>query len=219
MFERLFNGLDRLLVYKLVAFQIFVIALSNWIVSYHFNVFGTALSYAAFTFPLIVVATDLTVRMIGKEMGRTVVTFSFIPAILISMLIVKLSGAPDEVAIRIGLGSGCAYAVSTMLDVYVFSYFREKYTQWWIAPTFASIITMIIDTYTFYYVAFAGVAGSVYEHNWFSAAASHSITKIIVSLVVILPTYGILLAYLQKKLSTMAKELEEEIKNAKNIIK
>lgn len=219
MFERLFNGLDRQLVYKLVAFQIAVIALSNWIVSYYFNVFGTALSYAAFTFPLIVVATDLTVRMLGKDMGRTVVTVSFIPAIIISMIIVKLTGAPDEVAVRIGLGSGCAYAVSTMLDVYVFSYFREKYTQWWVAPTFASVIIMFIDTYTFYYVAFAGVVGSAYEHNWISAAASQSITKIIVSLIVILPAYGILLAYLQKKLIVMTRELEDEIKNAKDTFK
>jgi len=194
MFEKLFSGLDRSLVYKLVAFQIFVIALSNWIVGYYFNMFGTVLSYAAFTFPLIVVATDLTVRMIGKEMGRTVVAVSFIPAILISILIVKLSGAPSEVAIRIGMGSGCAYAVSTLLDVYVFSYLREKYTQWWIAPTFASIVIMFIDTYIFYYVSFANVIGSAYEHNWVSAAASQSITKIVVSLLVIVPTYGVLLA-------------------------
>ena len=200
MLERLFGSLDRTLVAKLVAFQIFVIAVSNWIVSYSFDIFGTALSYAAFTFPLVVVATDLTVRMVGKEMGRIVVTLSFIPAILISMAIVALSGAPANVAVSIGLASGCAYAVSTILDVSVFSYFREKYPQWWIAPTFSSIVTMIIDTYTFYYVAFANVPGSPFETNWVSAAASHSITKIIVSLVVILPAYGVLLSYLQKRL-------------------
>jgi uncharacterized integral membrane protein (TIGR00697 family) len=201
MLDRIFGTLDRGLVAKLVAFQIFVIAISNWIVSYSFNIFGTALSYAAFTFPLVVVATDLTVRMVGKEMGRVVVTLSFIPAILISMAIVAMSGAPSNVAISIGLASGCAYAVSTILDVYVFSYFREKYTQWWIAPTFASVFTMIIDTYTFYYVAFANVPGSPFEHNWFSAAAAHSVTKIAVSLLVILPAYGVLLNYLQKRLA------------------
>ena len=200
MFEKILGNLDRSLVAKLVAFQIFVIAISNWIVSYSFPIFGTSLSYAAFTFPLIVVATDLTVRMLGKEMGRTVVTLSFIPAILISMSIVALSGAPAQVAFNIGLGSGCAYAVSTILDVYVFSYFREKYSQWWIAPTFSSVVTMIIDTYVFYAVAFAWVPGSPYEHNWISAAASHSITKIIVSLIVILPAYGVLLNYLQNKI-------------------
>lgn len=201
MLERILGTLDRGLIAKLVAFQIFVIAVSNWIVSYSFDIFGTALSYAAFTFPLVVVATDLTVRMVGKEMGRVVVTLSFIPAILISMAIVALSGAPTNVAVSIGLASGCAYAVSTMLDVYVFSYFREKYTQWWIAPTFSSIVTMIIDTYTFYYVAFANVPNSPYEHNWVTAAASHSITKIIVSLLVVLPAYGVLLNYLQKRLA------------------
>jgi len=202
MLEKILGTLDRVLVAKLVALQIFVIAVSNWIVTHNFPIFGTVISYAAFTFPLVVVATDLTVRMIGKEMGRVVVTLSFIPAILISMAIVALSGAPSSIAVSIGLASGCAYAVSTMLDVYVFSYFREKYQQWWIAPTVSSIVTMIIDTYTFYYVAFANVAGSPYEHNWVSAAAAHSITKIIVSLLVILPAYGVLLNYLQKKLKT-----------------
>ena len=199
MLDRILGTLDRTLVAKLVAFQIFVIAVSNWIVSYSFPIFGTVISYAAFTFPIVVVATDLTVRMLGKDMGRVVVTLSFIPAILISMAIVALSGAPANIAVSIGLASGCAYAVSTMLDVYVFSYFREKYEQWWIAPTFSSIVTMIIDTYTFYYVAFANVPGSPYEHNWISAAAAHSLTKIIVSLLVILPAYGVLLNYLQKK--------------------
>lgn len=201
MLDRILGNLDRVLVAKLVAFQIFVIAISNLIVSYSFPIFGTVISYAAFTFPIVVVATDLTVRMLGKAMGQVVITLSFIPAIFISMAIVALSGAPSSVAISIGLASGCAYAVSTMLDVYVFSYFREKYEQWWIAPTFSSIVTMIIDTYTFYYVAFANVAGSPYETNWVSAAAAHSLTKIIVSLIVILPAYGMLLAYIQKKIA------------------
>lgn len=200
MLDRLLKDLDQVLVAKLVAFQIFVIAISNWIVQYNFGVGGTVLSYAAFTFPLVVVATDLTVRMLGKQMGQVVVTLSFIPAILISMAVVKLGGAPTEIAVRIGTASGCAYAVGTLLDVYVFSYFREKYTQWWIAPTFSSVATMVIDTYTFYYVAFAYVPGSPYENNWVTAAASHSVTKILVSLLVVLPAYGVLLGYIQKKL-------------------
>ena len=86
MLDRILGNLDRAMVAKLVAFQIFVIAVSNWIVSYSFPIFGTVISYAAFTFPLVVVATDLTVRMVGKAMGQVVVTLSFIPAILISMV-------------------------------------------------------------------------------------------------------------------------------------
>jgi uncharacterized PurR-regulated membrane protein YhhQ (DUF165 family) len=38
--------------------------------------------------------------------------------------------------------------------------------------------------------------------NWFTVATNNSISKIIVSLLVILPAYGLLLSYLQKKFVT-----------------
>ena len=86
MFTKLLDGIDRTLATKLVAFHIFIIAFSNWLVNFKFDFAGHPLTYSAFTFPLIVVATDLTVRLIGRDMGRTVVSFAFIPAILVSML-------------------------------------------------------------------------------------------------------------------------------------
>ena len=70
MLDKLFGNLDRKLAYKIMAFHIFIIAFSNYIVQFTFDVFGHPLAWAAFTFPLVVVATDLTVRMLGKEMGR-----------------------------------------------------------------------------------------------------------------------------------------------------
>jgi uncharacterized integral membrane protein (TIGR00697 family) len=115
------------------------------------------------------------------------------------MLVVKLGGAPDSVAFRIGLGSGVAYFISNLLDVYVFQYFREKYQTWWIAPTLSSVVSTFFDTYTFFFTAFAGGENEFMAANWFTVATNQSITKIIVSLVVILPAYGVLLNYLQKK--------------------
>jgi hypothetical protein len=38
--------------------------------------------------------------------------------------------------------------------------------------------------------------------NWHIVATNNSISKIIVSLLVILPAYGLLLSHLQKKLAT-----------------
>lgn len=201
MINRLLNGIDKILAVKLVLFHTFIIALSNWLVTYKFNFLGSPVAYAAFTFPLVVVATDLTVRMVGKELGRTVVAFSFIPAIIASILVVLLSGAPTSVALRIGLGSGMAYLVSTLLDVYVFQYFREKYQTWWIAPTLSSVVTTIIDTYTFFATAFYKGANEFMAANWHIVATNQIIIKIIVSLLVILPAYGVLLNYLQKKLA------------------
>ena len=201
MFSQLFSNINPVLLRNLVIFHTVIIALSNWLVNYKFQVAGFTLAYAAFTFPLVVVATDLTVRLVGKELGRMVVGFSFIPAIIASMLVIKLSGAPDHIAIRIGAASGLAYLFSTLLDVYVFQYIREKYNQWWIAPTLSSVVATIIDTYTFFGAAFWKNVGSRFEHNWVEVATNHIVVKMVVSLCVILPAYGLLLNYLQKKLT------------------
>ena len=199
MFNKLLEGVDKTVAYKLMLAHIIIIAISNYIVQFKFEVFGNPLAWAAFTFPLVVVLTDLTVRLLGKETGRAVIALAFIPAILVSMAVVKLGGAPDSVAFRIGLGSGVAYFVSNLLDVYVFQYFREKYSTWWIAPTLSSIASTFIDTYTFFGVAFAGGADEFMSKNWHIVATNNSISKIIVSLLVILPAYGVLLNYMQNK--------------------
>lgn len=200
MLSKILEGVDRSLAYKLMLGHIIIIAISNYIVQYKFDFFGHPIAAAAFTFPLVVVLTDLTVRLLGKETGRAVITLAFIPAILISMLVVKLGGAPDSVAFRIGLGSGLAYFISNLLDVYVFQYFREKYQAWWIAPTLSSIVATFIDTYVFFFTAFAYGENKFMAENWHIVATNNSISKILVSLLVILPAYGILLSYLQKKL-------------------
>ena len=198
------EGVDRSLVYKLVFMHTVVIALSNYLVQFKFNLFPGAdipffgefpLAVAAFTFPIVVVATDLTVRLLGKEAGRAVVALAVIPAIIVSILVVWGGGAPIEKALRIGLASGVAYGVATMLDVYVFQYIREKFTEmWWAAPAFSTVVANILDTYAFFYTAF-------YPAPWVHAVAlNQSITKIVVGLIVFLPTYGLLLGHLRKKL-------------------
>lgn len=200
MLTRILEGVDRALAYKLMFAHIIIIAISNYIVQFKFDVFGNPLAAAAFTFPLVVVLTDLTVRLLGKQTGRAVIALAFIPAIVVSMLVVKLGGAPDSVAFRIGLGSGLAYFLSNLLDVYVFQYFREKYSSWWIAPTLSSVVSTFIDTYVFFFAAFAGGQNKFMADNWHIVATNNSISKILVSLLVILPVYGILLNHLQTKL-------------------
>ena len=214
MLDRFFNGVDRALAYKLMLAHIIIIAISNYIVQFTIDVpaFG-ALSIAAFTFPLVVVLTDLTVRLMGKQTGRAVISLAFIPAIIVSILIVLASGAPSSVATRIGLGSGMAYFVSNLLDVYVFQYFREKYQTWWIAPTLSSIVSTFLDTFTFFFVAFAGGDNAFMAEHWAEVATNNSLSKIIVSLVVILPAYGLLLNYIQKQ---MAKDNDANIVKSSN---
>jgi len=206
MFNKLLEGVDKTVAYKLMLAHIIIIAISNYIVQFKFEVFGNPLAWAAFTFPLVVVLTDLTVRLLGKETGRAVIALAFIPAILVSIAVVKLGGAPDSVAFRIGLGSGVAYFISNLLDVYVFQYFREKYQTWYIAPTLSAIASTFIDTYVFFFTAFAYGANEFMAANWHIVATNNSISKIIVSLLVILPAYGVLLNYLQNKLNKETNE-------------
>lgn len=198
------NGVNRQLVYTLVAFHTIIIAISNYLVQFKFNLFPGAnlpffgefpLAAAAFTFPLVVIGTDLTVRMLGKATGRAVVAMAVVPAIVASILVIGLGGAPWEKAFRIGLASGVAYGVGTMLDVYVFQHIREKWADnWWLAPAISTLAANIIDTYTFFYTAF-------YPQPWVSAVAfNQTLVKMLVGLVVFLPAYGVLLAFLQNRI-------------------
>lgn len=204
MFDKLLAGVDRALAAKLMLAHIIIIAISNYLVQFKLDVFGYPLAAAAFTFPLVVVLTDLTVRLIGKETGRAVIGLAFIPAIIASILVVLAGGAPSSVAFRIGLGSGCAYFLSNLLDVYVFQYFREKYQAWYIAPTLSAVVSTFFDTYVFFFTAFAYGANEFMAANWHIVATNQSITKILVSLLVILPAYGILLSYLQRRLGNQS---------------
>ena len=212
MFDKLMAGVDRTLVRNLVILHTLVIAVSNYLVTIRFDLFPGAdipifgsfpLAAAAFTFPIVVVATDLTVRMVGKEAGRAVVAMAIIPAIVASVLVLLALGDPH--AFRVGFASGTAYAIGTMLDVYVFQAIREKYSKaWWAAPAISTIAANIIDTYSFFYVAFAGSLDaegnlSWIGANWHIVAQNNTLTKIVVGLIVFLPAYGILLNRLQKK--------------------
>jgi uncharacterized PurR-regulated membrane protein YhhQ (DUF165 family) len=197
------QGVNRTTIWQLVVLHTVVIAVSNYLVQFKFNLFPGAnlpffgefpLAAAAFTFPLVVVATDLTVRLLGKEAGRQVVALAVVPAIVASILVIMAGGAPVEKALRIGAASGVAYGVGTMLDVYVFQHIRDKFTEaWWAAPALSTIAANFIDTYAFFYTAF-------YPAPWVADVAfNQTITKMVVGLVVFLPAYGILLNYLRKK--------------------
>jgi uncharacterized integral membrane protein (TIGR00697 family) len=224
MFTKLLEGVDRALVTKLVILHTLVIAVSNYLVTIRFDVFPGAdlplfgsfpLAAAAFTFPIVVVATDLTVRMVGKEAGRAVVAMAIIPAIVASVLVLLALGDPH--AYRVGFASGTAYAIGTMLDVYVFQAIRERSNAWWAAPAISTIVANIIDTYSFFYVAFAGSLDaegnlSWIGANWHIVAQNNTLTKIVVGLIVFLPAYGVLLRYLNGALGD--KPVVEEKKPA-----
>lgn len=196
----MFKEIDKSMLLKLALLHIVVITVSNALVSIPVEIAGIKLTYAAFTFPLVVLATDLTVRMLGKNIARATIAAAYPFAIIGSIAVVLLEGAPQSVALRIGFASATAYAVGTMLDVYVFQFLRERYKAWWLAPALSTVVANVIDTYTFFWVAFNNSADEYMAANWVEIAGSQTILKIAVGLIIFLPAYGLLLKALSGKL-------------------
>jgi len=198
----IFKEVDRSMLMKLVALHVVVITVSNALVGIPVEIFGVKLTWAAFTFPLVVLATDLTVRLLGKSIARSTIAAAYPLAIIGSIAVVMLEGAPTSVALRIGFASATAYGVGTFLDVYVFQYLRENWSkQWWLAPALSTVVANIIDTYAFFYVAFANSADEYMAANWMEIAQSQVVIKIAVGLIIFLPAYGVLLRYLKNRVA------------------
>jgi uncharacterized integral membrane protein (TIGR00697 family) len=200
MFD-IFKGVDKVMMAKLVLLHIIVIVISNALVSIPVEIMGVKLTWAAFVYPLVILATDLTVRLIGKGIARATIAAAYPLAIIGSIAVVLLEGAPQSVALRIGFGSATAYLIGCLLDVYVFQYVREKFTQqWWAAPALSMVVANFIDSYVFFSIAFSGSADEYMAAHWSEIALSQSLLKILVGFVVFLPAYGLLLNFMKKRL-------------------
>ncbi len=200
----LLKNVDKSMLWKLVALHVIVITVSNGLVNIPVEIFGVKLTWAAFTFPLVVIATDLTVRLLGKTIARSTIAIAYPLAIVGSILVVLAEGAPQSVALRIGFASATAYAIGTLLDVYVFQWLRENYSAWWLAPAASTVVANIIDTYAFFFTAFAGGANEYMAANWMEIAGSQTVLKILVGLIVFLPAYGLLLRHLSGRFKVSA---------------
>ncbi len=183
------------LVAKLVVLHLVIIALANYTVQIAgvIPILDLNFTWGMFVFPLIVVATDLTVRLTNKYVARQIIAIAFIPAIIISSFI----ATP-----MIGLASALAYALGLMLDVSIFQRIREKLTDmWWVAPAISTVFANILDTYAFFWAAFAYGPDEFMRANWLEIASVDVVFKIAVSFVVFLPIYGLLLQQLRKRMT------------------
>lgn len=198
----MFSSINKSILIKLVILHVLVNTISNVLVVYPIELFGFKLTWAAFTFPFVVVATDLTVRLLGKKIARTTIAVVYPIAIASSIFVLLLDGTPISIALRVGFASATAYAIGTLLDVYVFQIFREKFSIWWLAPAVSTVAANIIDTYTFFFTAFSNSEDVYMAANWFEIAGSQVVLKIVVGLLLFLPMYGLLLKYLTRRLKT-----------------
>src|SRR5690625_2043749 len=72
----------RQLALLLAGFHIWIIAASNYLVQIPVSVFGFKATWGAFTFPFILLATDLTVRLYGPRLGRRIIFCAMFPGFL-----------------------------------------------------------------------------------------------------------------------------------------
>lgn len=119
------------------------------------------LTWGAFVYPFAFIVTDVNNRLYGPSMARRVVYLGFCLAVVSSVLfppiLYRLGLVPFETEagrlLRIALASGTAFLMAQLLDILVFN--RLRLMSWWKAPLASGILGTVLDTLTFFTVAFA----------------------------------------------------------------
>ena len=186
----------------LIIVHICIIVASNILVSIPVNFYGFKITWSAFCFPLVIVTTDLTTRLLGKSFAQNIIGYSFPFAILSSVILIYLNDNPFSVALRIGIASGIAYAIGVLIDINAFQFIREKFSSWWIAPALSTIVSNIIDSYSFFFTAFYNSEDAYMAENWFEICGTQTVIKILIGFVFFLPIYGILLNFFLVKIKS-----------------
>jgi uncharacterized integral membrane protein (TIGR00697 family) len=200
----------RMTLAGLIAFHILIIIASNYLVQLPISLFGWHTTWGAFSFPFIFLATDLTVRLLGKEPARRVIAKVMLPALVASYIVSVLFhdgafggfaalGEFNLFVFRIALASFLAYAFGQLLDIQVFDRLRRM-RQWWIAPTVSTIIGNLLDTFVFFSIAFWHSSDPFMATNWVEIASVDYAIKLTVSLILFVPLYGILLNWIVRQL-------------------
>ncbi len=194
----------------LVSFHILIICASNYLVQLPFQLFGYHTTWGAFSFPFVYLATDLTVRIFGQVPARRIILKAMVPALLISYLMgvmfhqgsfqgVESLSQWNTFVFRIAFASFAAYLIGQLMDITVFAQVRQS-RAWWVAPAASTIIGNLVDTLVFFSVAFYASSDNFMAANWPEIATVDYSFKLLVSLGLFLPAYGVLLKVLQDKI-------------------
>ncbi|GAL13463.1 putative preQ0 transporter [Vibrio astriarenae] len=95
-----------------------------------------------------------------------------------------------------------AYLLGQILDVHVFNRLRQL-KQWWVAPTCSTLFGNALDTLAFFAIAFYQSPDAFMAEHWVEIALVDYVFKIVISLGLFVPMYGVLLNYLTNKLTSV----------------
>jgi hypothetical protein len=165
-------------------------------------------------------ATDLTVRIFGAELARKIIFVVMLPALALSYLLsviffegqfqglAQLSELNVFVA-RIAIASFMAYMLGQILDVHVFNRLRQM-KAWWVAPTCSTLVGNALDTLAFFFIAFYQSSDVFMAEHWSEIAMVDYGFKLLISLGLFVPIYGVLLNYAVKKLTFVQNDFSEQ---------
>lgn len=129
------------------------------------------ITWGAFVYPVGYLITGLTNRLAGPRLARRVVWVGFTTAAVLSVFLANP---------RIAVASSTAFFVSQMLDIAVFN--RLRHLAWWRAPLVASALASIVDTFTFFSLAFRGT-----HVEWLFLAVGDLAIKMLMAVVLLIP--------------------------------
>ncbi|OOE34823.1 hypothetical protein BZG04_10500 [Salinivibrio kushneri] len=195
----------------LVLFHLIIIASSNYLVQIPFTVWGFHTTWGAFTFPFIFLATDLTVRIYGPTLARRIILLVMVPSLLISYVLSVLFyqgsyqgmeqlGSLNLTVARIAIASFMAYLLGQILDIHVFNRLRQQ-RQWWVAPSCSTLFGNASDTLAFFAIAFYQSQDAFMAEHWVEIALVDYAFKLIISLGLFIPLYGVLLNLIIRRIT------------------
>jgi uncharacterized integral membrane protein (TIGR00697 family) len=173
--------------------------------------FGSHLSVAVFSFPIVFLMTDVIGEVYGKEMAKSFVRAGFIATALFtlySLLSLVMPWSVDGewakqsynlifgVSGRIALASLAAFALAEFQDVFTFFFVKEKLKlpKFWLRSLISNLWSQLLDSAIFMIIAFAGIYS----------------TKTLVSIIITWWLYKVAMGILYTPLSYLAIRLLRE---------
>lgn len=136
--------------------------------------FGTHLSVAVFSFPVVFLMTDVIGEVYGKKVAKFFVLAGFVStALFIAYSFLSIAMPWGEralwvqesynqvfgVSIRIAIASLVAFLIAQYQDVFSFFFFKKMFGDkfFWLRSTLSNLWSQFLDTVIFMVIAFAGV--------------------------------------------------------------
>ena len=137
-------------------------------------IFGSHVSVAVFSFPVVFLMTDVIGEVYGKRVAKFFVLTGFISTVLFtiySFLSLSMPWSTDGewarqgynqifgISARIAIASLVAFLIAEYQDVWSFFFFREKLGAklFWLRSLLSNLWSQLLDTTIFMVIAFSGV--------------------------------------------------------------